>query len=747
MEHKTATLSVVLISVGLLQAADAQNTGSQAPAADKQRLFEEIIVTAQKREESAQDVPISISAFSGETLSGLGINESGELGQFVPGLEISNSSGEGSQLILFLRGAGLNDFNTNNAGPVAIYSDEVYISSPALTPFQFFDTERLEILKGPQGTLYGRNTTGGAIKFVSKKPTDELELRAKGSLGNFGTSKIELAASGPVSDSILGRFAVVKADSDGFGTNLVDGSDTNGVDTLAWRGILDIDVGDNLLLRANVHGASVDSPATKFNHVGVNPDGSDALGYIGTGDPFRNESNLGGNVDLSAFGAYLEASWSIGDIELTSVSAYDEVDRVLPEETDASPLDLIFINYDVESEMISQEFRAAGGNDSNTWLLGAFFLTEDLTQNQTIDLFRTLRAFTGGLADPAGTVTGAPILFARSLNDQETETFAIFGQMDFDLSDQITLTVGARYTDEKKTFSATGQLEDEDTFGPAPIVLYQGSNLEAKSDEISWRLGLDYSPNDDTLIYGSVARGFKSGGFNGGFLNLDPVEATRQLVPYEPEFLTAYELGIKSEFMDSRLVVNGSIFFNDFEDIQVFTQVNTGALPILVLENASAAEVVGLELDVTYYPVDGLTLNLSTSFLDGELKNFVSGSGDNFSGNKIPNTPDTSVSGLARYDFDVGTSGSMYVQGSFAYRDDIFFSNENLASVGQEGYTLTNARVGYLSENGVWGLAVYGNNLSDEAYLTNVSDLRDFGFFSRTFATPRTYGIEFTVDF
>lgn len=730
---------------------------AHAQSGDSGRIFDEIVVTAQKRSENSQDVPIAISAFSGDSLSELGINQSDELGQFVPGLEIATSSGKNSQLILFLRGAGLSDFNTNNAGPIGIYSDEVYISSPILTSFQFFDTERLEVLKGPQGTLYGRNTTGGAVKFITNKPTNEFEFSGRASYESFNTTELEAAVSGPLSDNIRGRIAVSKNDSDGPVKNLVTGGDENGNDSLFWRGMLDFDVTDNFTLRGNVHGAKVESRAFKFNHLGAGPGRSDALGYVSPEDPFEGEYNKDGKVDIDSLGGYIEAKYDFGGVELTSITAYDEADSLIPEETDASPLNVITVDYGVKSETISQELRLTGEAGDSSWLVGGFYLTESLDQNQTVDLFNDIRAFTGGLSDPFGIATGGvPILFARTINEQDTESYAVFGQVDFEVTDRLTLTTGARFTKEKRDFLASAALEDETGFifpgAPAPLPagtlpVYNFPDLSLSDDAISWRIGADYEVNDDVLLFASAARGFKSGGFNGGFLSLDPAESAVQVEPYDPEFLTAYELGIKSDLLDNRLRLNASVFLNDFKDLQVFTLVNTGALPIQVLDNSSDAQVLGIEFDATFYPAENFLLNLSASFLDSELKDFVTTGGADLSGNMIANTPERSISGLARYDHDLGGSGTVFAQSSFAHKSELFFTTDNNPFASQQAYTLFNARLGYESENGNWGLAVYGKNLGNEAYLTQVTDLTDFGFYSRTFGDPRAYGVELTFDF
>ena len=746
-------------SLSFVAAAQDEAVDAQAEEAAT-RTLGTVTVTAQKRAQNLQDVPISINAYTGDTLEDLGISETSQLGELIPGLEISTSNGEGSQTLIFLRGAGLSDFNTNNASPVGIYTDEVYVSSPALTAFQFFDTERVEVLKGPQGTLYGRNTTGGAIKFIANKPSDEFELDATASYGRFDTTTLDAAVSGPISDTVRARLALAKRDSDGFGTNLVDGSSTNGTDSFAYRGFIEADLSDDFSILANIHGANVDSQGAAFRPVGTTLDGVtpcsnemilaggcvDVLGYAAPADEYDGNYNPIQDIDLDSIGGYIQADWDIGNVTLTSITAYDDLERLLPEESDGSPLQLFSAEFGVESQTFSQELRASGGSDNVNWLAGLFYLTEDLDQDQTVDLFRELRAFTGGLSDPEGTVTGAPILFARVNNSQEIESTALFGQADFALTEKLTLTLGARYTDETREFSARGQLEDEIAFG-APIVLYDQKNLETSSDAFSWRVAADYQATDDALLYGSIARGFKSGGFNGGFLSLDPAEALIQLQPFDPEFLTAYEVGIKSDWLDNRLRLNAAIFYNDFSDLQVFTLVNTANLPLNILDNASGGEVVGLEFDITALPTDNLTLGLSGTFQDSELTNFVSNGGADFSGNSIANTPETSITGLARYDHDLGSIGALSFQGSAAYKSEVFFSTENNPVIAQDGYTLVNLRAQFTPDAGRWHAAVFVENATDEFYVNNVVDLSDFGFLQQILSPPQTYGIEIGVSF
>jgi len=627
----TAVASFIFVPLFGAQAI-AQKAALQEQTEDEIYL-EELIVTAQKRSESVQDIPISIAAFSDKQLNALGITQSGELGQFVPGLEIGNSSGEGSQLILFLRGAGLNDLNTNNAGPVGIYSDEVYVSSPALSPFQLFDAERVEVLKGPQGTIYGRNTTGGAVKFITKKPTRERKYSGRWRIGNQGRTTLEASASGPLSDTVSARVAVIKQDSDGFGTNLADGSDINGIDSGAYRALVQFEPNDRLKVLVNVHGANVNSQATSFSPLGtLDPTTGavcsdarilanecvDRLGYRAPDNELDGNFNEVDNVDLSSKGGYVQVDYEFGNNTFTSVTAFDELDRTLPEESDGSPNSLLAIDFGVSSDTFSQEFRLTGSSDR----------------------------------------------------------MAIYTQFNFQLNDSLALTLGGRYTDETREFDALAQFEEP---GTDPLVNFDFRDLETSADAFSYRAALEYKPNYTTLYYGSVSRGFKSGGFNGGFLSVSPEGSRRQLEPFDPEFLTAFELGVKADFLDSRVRVNAALFLNQFSDLQVFSQINTGAIPVLVLDNASDAESKGLEIEASTIITPGLTATLNAAFIRSELKDFIaSDTGLDFSGNNIAQTPETSISGILAYETGLRNGGRLNAQASFAYKDDLTLRDQCL---------------------------------------------------------------------
>ncbi len=757
---RVLALSLIAQSVVSTTSALAQETSY-----DDEVFLDELIVTAQKRDESVQEVPITVNAYSSKDLDALGVYETGDLGLAVPGLEVGNSAGASSQLIMFMRGAGLNDFNTNNAGPIGIYSDEVYVSSPALSPFQLFDAERVEVLKGPQGTLYGRNTTGGAVKFITKKPTRETKIAGKWRISSFNTSVVEGSASGALSDTVSARVAATKIDSDGYGTNLADGSDTNGTDSSAYRASLKYEPNDKFSVLANVHGARVNSQATSRSPLGVfDPvtravcdnerilagECVDVSGYRPPEDPHEGSYDDVQNIDLDSVGAYIQADYEFANATFTSVTAYDEISRTLPTEIDGAPSSLLAIGFGVESDTLSQELRLTGATDRLNWHVGAFYLTETINQDQTVDLYRSLRTLTGGRADPEGQFTGgASIFFSRSINVQDLESKALFGQASYALNDSLNLTLGGRYTDETRTFSTRTQLEEPETFGPAPFVVTNFEGLETSADAFSYRAAIDYKATDTTLLYASASRGFKSGGFNGGFLSLTQEEAALQLEPYAPEFVNAYELGVKSDLFDYKLRLNAAVFLSDFEDLQVFTLANSGGGVALVLDNASNAQAMGIELDATAIIGNNWKVALNAVFMDSELKDFTQTiTGQDFTGNRIAQTPNTSLTGVLSYNRGLSNGGRISAQGSVAYKSDLFFSTENDPLAAQDAYALFNARLAYTSASENWTLAAVINNLTDEEYLTNVNNVRNvIGSYGRIYGRPRSIGLELSFDF
>lgn len=724
---------------------------------------DELVVTAQRRAENVEKVPIAIQAFSGEKLEDLGVKSTADIGQFTPNVSIALPAGAGNQPIITIRGIGLNDYNTNNAGPNGVYLDDVYLSSPSTQTFQTFDLQRVEVLKGPQGTLYGRNTSGGAINLVSAQPTDDLEARAHAEYGSFNTFNFEGAVGGPVAPALDGRIAATWTKSDGWAHNLLTGADENGQNALGARGQLLWKPSDDLKVRLGLNGGYVDTRPTEYRHLGALAKGKPCtvaateagqcvdLFRFGTPANFTDVSaNRTEHLRVKDFGADLHIDYRLGGFDLISVSAFHQNEKRHPEDSDGSPNQLLEIDFGAKSISFSQEVRLSKSGDRYHWVVGAYYLNEVIKQNQKIDVLLGIDGAFGvpRLGDGLASI-------GYGFNRQETQSGAVFGQGEFNLTDRLKLIAGGRYTGERKTFdtqsSKQSQSGGQGHFGPIVPIL---STDQHKSDSaFSWRLGANYDVAKDVMAYASVATGFKSGGFNGGFLSSTASEAQRQLSPVAPETVTAYEIGLKSSFLDRRLIFNISAFYNDYKDMQVFVlvpPVAAGGFPVNVLDNARKAVTKGVDADVTWSPTRNLTLTAQIGILDATLTDFVAQrdpSAPDYSGHRLPLAPHTSASLLADWKHDIGR-GVLELQANANYKGFVFFDVSDDPYATQSGYWLENLRAAYALDQGRWEVAAYVRNLGNQHYFLDKFDLiSPFGFVQGVMGTPRSYGVELNYRF
>ena len=725
---------------------------------------QEVVVTAQHRSENVQTVPITIQAFSADTLRDLGVKTTSDLSQFTPNVSIALPAGAGNQPIITIRGIGLNDYNTNNAGPNGVYLDEVYLSSPSSQTFQTFDLERVEVLKGPQGTLYGRNTSGGAINLVSAKPGDSFSARAHAEYSSFNTFNFEGAVGGPITSTLDGRIAAVWTKSDGWAHNLLTGADENGANAVAMRAQLLWKPTDDLKVLFGVNGGYVDNRPTEYRHLGA-LDANGALCSVAA-------TNAGRCVDLFGFGApakftdvsanrrehlrvkdfatNLRVDYSLGRINLVSLTSFASNNKFHPEDTDASPNRLLEVNFGVKSTTVTQEFRASRTESRYSWVLGAYYLHELLKQDQKLSLFLDMDTVFGlpGVGDGVA-------FNAFALNRQTTDSGAVFGQGEYKITDRLKLIAGGRYTAERKSFQAQSadqfQQGGQDNFGPlTPIV---ASDQSKSGSAFSWRLGANYDVAKDVMAYASVATGFKSGGFNGGFLSLVPAEALRQLQPVEPEKVKTYEVGLKSSFFDRRVILNLAAFYNDYRNMQVFVLVPpvvAGGLSVNVLDNAKKAETKGIDAEITAIPFHDLTLSAQIGLLSATLTDFVAErdpSAPNYSGNRLPSAPRTSASISAVWRHDVGP-GTLEIQANANYKSFVYFDVSNDPYVTQDPYWIENLRLGYSVDAGRWEVAGYVHNLSNKHYFVDSFDFTSpFGLVEGIMGAPRSYGVEVNYRF
>jgi iron complex outermembrane receptor protein len=728
-------------------------------------LLEEIIVTAQKREQNLQDVGISVTAFTGDQIRQLGFTNTTDVVAMTPGLNYTVPNAESSQINFFLRGVGLNDFADANENPVAVYVDDIYRPAMGGLSFQMFDMERVEVLRGPQGTLFGRNTTGGLVHFISKRPTDELDGYLNLTGADYSQIKVEGAIGGPIGGSVSGRLSFATNQHDGYTENRGTGPDYNETDAKAVRGQLlftpsdSVDLllhgyysdndaavgawqnqatdnvnGESVPLGLNEQGQGVDCNLDGVVDANDRPPGTDCFGYRDTdGDPFAGEFDRDGRVEVETSGGSLNFNWELDNFTITSITGVQKVERLQSEDTDAGPFPLIQPTFGAETDTLTQELRIAGGSDAFQWLAGLYYFDNEVDGHYLLDL------------------TNIGFVFFDANYTQETDSTALFGQLEFALSDAWSLIVGARAATEEKELDYL----NVDTSGFFTDVVGLPSNVAfdfdrnsvgdlavQDHDSYSGKVELDWRPKDDLLLYGSYSRGTKSAGFNVGFLDQTLLFAsnTVETIPYDEETLSSYEVGFKSTLMDGRTRFNASAFYYDYKDFQTFRF----ELLNQVIFNTDA-EVSGLELELQSSPADGWDLAFGLSLLDAKAKDIPSPAGELRDRDMVA-SPDVAANALVRYEWPA-FSGNLAVQAWANYQDELYFDIQNSPVSLEDGYTIGNLRVSYAGQDDRWELAAFVNNITDEEYLSYTFDFTNtFGFNQQSYGAPRWYGVSFQYN-
>ena len=744
---------------------------SSVSYAQENRVFEKIQVTAKKKSQDLQDVSVSVTAFSGDALRELNMTDSVDIAAQTPGLNIGTPVGEGNNPSISLRGVGLNDFNDNNEGPIAVYRDEIYQSAmPGLT-FQLFDLERVEVLRGPQGTLYGRNATGGLVHFISSAPTEDTEILLDLTLAEYNQIKTEAAIGGSLTDSIQGRLSIATNNHDGYVENRI-GTDANEANSKAYRLQLNFDVTDDFSALVNVHGGKSDTNGPQYQHVassnGFGSSNTDFFGYSDNdGDNFAGEYNRQGLLKIDSDGASLKLNWEQPNFTFTSISAIENVEKKHQEDADMGPFSALIPEFYSKNEQFSQEFRVSGSADSFEWIVGAYYFENEVTGRLDLDI-----NYPGQIID---SLTGAPEgTFGTELvpfvnydidYDQDTESYGLFGQIEKSLSDSLTLTVGLRYTSEERNM----QYQNLATSNPDAVVnsclipagdvcglvgdaSYPGSDYyfdftnqnPASADltslddsNVSGQIGLDYKVNEDTLVFFNIANGFKSGGFNGGFLDYTD-GVTEEDVPFESEELTSYEAGIKTTLASGDVRVNTSVFYYDYENYQALTFAGLSQFI-----NNSDAKLKGLETEVTWVPGDKWDIKLGASLLDTEIDSVIVRGVGTVKDREMVLAPKYAVNGIIRY----YATDSISVQLDFNHQGEQFFDITNSEVSTEESYTVFNARVGY-QINDAWKVSAFAKNITDEEYRVYSFDFtQNAGYIQEFYARPRWMGINIQYNY
>lgn len=730
------TKNMWLLSGALIAAFTASTAYAQEGASDS----DEIIVTAQKREQSIQNVPLAVTAFSGETLQELGVQSMTDVVAQVPNVSFQAPFGDSGAPVFNIRGVSTIDFGDSNEPSVSVYMDDIYVGTPAGQSLQLFDMRRVEVLRGPQGTLYGRNATGGLVHFISNTPTDDFYANIQAQLGSYDQRVLEAAISGPLAEGVRARVAGKLNQDDGWQQNVVNGGRFNVMDAYALRGMVEVDVGSSGQILAQVHHSEQSGTYTGYGFFGTadpisgapcSPErilNSECVNSSGFRDPdprpgriISTESSLPNNAEVTGGG--IRFSWDFGNAELTSITGYENIQRFVTEDAAAAvvtPFPLL-VTYTTDNSQFSQELRLAGDTERFSWLAGAYYYADE-------------RFVTNAL----------PTFDLFDFADLNTDTWAVFGQGTYALSDTLSVTAGARYTSEERTLerlaAATGGAPN--TRQGIPFFETSGN---ISINRVTGRLGLEWAPNADVLAYGSVSTGFKSGGFNTIL-----VASQAEVGPVDAEEIVAYELGFKSRFWDRRGTFNIAAFLYDYSSIQtVGSTASGGGVPAARFINAGDAEVLGAEAELSLQLNQNWRVDVGVGVLDTQIiaDPSVTFNGAVLNGNRLLQAPSFNANGRLRYELPT-SFGQFAAQADFSYQTKVFFGPDNQPTESQDAYGLLNLRLTWESLNSAYRIEAFGENILDEEYFLYGADIAGINeSVVVVWGRPATYGLRLTREF
>jgi len=790
LQHKRKTLPAAIV-LALTAVPGLADTAGYA--------LEEIIVTAQKRVESLQDVPIAISAFEGDFLDRANITNISDIAAHTPGFSSSAANPVSPQI--FMRGIGTDDFGIASDPSVGLFIDGVYYGRAGGAITDLEDVQRIEVLKGPQGTLFGRNTIGGAISITTERPSDEVEGSVSVKLGKYDNKSISATFNTPiVEDKLHVRGSVKKTRQGGWQSNLQDGRDdganTNNASgrlSLTWMPteVVDVTLKNNwsrtdenfgYQKALNVMGqdsvASANAVLQGFAAAaGYAPQTIDAVAL----DPInfdlgRADTAVAGGpsvFDRHLRGHSVRIDWNLNEnYELTSVSAYRDYTLTTAEPSGLS-LDVFSTRAASEEvETYSQELRLNASFDTIEWFIGLSAFRED----SAISTEATARISDPFIASLIGAVWGVPFdvfytLDETSTASNRTDSYAAFGDTTWDLTEDWSLSLGLRYTYDKKAFGLNNpgfvgvELDSNPDLAASGILVWENlgvvfpSNLDGVGEPVvdkqqdnwenlSGRVVLSHDFSEDIQSYFSVAQGYKSGGFN-TVPGVNPATFEISNAAFAPEEVISYELGIKSSLLDSRLRVNAALFQYEYSDLQVVSE-DPSSLAAVIL-NAGQATGTGLELDIAYLATENLQLSASMAWLEAEYDQFRISDSVNLKGQELNRAPTFSGSLGLDYNIAIEMPGEVRLTANYSYTgeqrytptlgSDVIADDSKLAIEG--AYGLVSGKISYISENQDWEVSLWGTNLTDEQYLAERgTPAAAFGFVYGRMGAPRMYGAE-----
>ena len=736
----TAFAALAIAMPAFAQPADATEEQEAAAAnetatgTDDAGINPDIVVTARRRAESLQDVPFAITAYSGEALERSGATDITDLSDTTPNVTLETSRGTNTTLTAFIRGVGQQDPVAGFEAGVGLYLDDVYLNRPQAAVLDIYDVERIEVLRGPQGTLYGRNTIGGAIKYVTRRLSADPSLRVRANLGTYEQADLIVSASTPLSDQIRVGASAARLSRGGFGENLNNGLDNYNRDIWAARATVEIEPTPSFFLR-------ISGDYTKDNSDPRN--GHRLIPGLLSGAPVLDDvydTRAGLNSprqDVEAYGGAVRAELQVGGgFTLRNILAYREDSSHAPIDFDSLPSADVDVPAIYRNQQFSNEFQIIYEGSRLQGLAGLYYL--DANANNVFDV---ILANTGALI-------GVPGFTASTFGDVDTDTWAAFADATFDLTDQFAVSVGGRYTHDRRRATV---IRANYINGPSPALGGNGTQLGALTSnfqgdetftEFTPRASVTFQPNDDNTLYASYARGFKGGGFDprglstaAPDLNGNGTREPSEIFDYflfDPEQVESYEIGYRANLLDRRLRFAIAAFYADYTDVQVPGSVGAviNGIPTFVgvTTNAGAASFSGVEVEMLsqlYRGDNGARLNFSGTlgYLDAQYDEFITnvpgqGPVDVAEFKRIQNTPRWTLSGTLDYTHPVA-GGELSAITTLSYRSKTFQFETPSPYLDQPGYALLDASLVWTSANDRYTIGLHGRNLTDRQYITS----------------------------
>jgi len=793
---RCAIVATALMPVASLGQDAAPASSPPAPPAQALPTIEEIVVTAQKRAQSVQDVPISIAAIGGTEIDDLKITDTNDIAGLVPNLQVNQVIGDGAP-VFSLRGVTMNDYSVHQSSPVAVYTDEVYAGPSVLQPIQMFDLDRIEVLRGPQGTLYGRNSTGGAVNLITRAPSFENGTYITGGFGKYDRVELRGATELTLVEDVLAvRVAGFLTDADGWFHNKSPGiPDGNSSDEWAvrvsalWRPTDDIDV----IARYSAGRSNPENYGVLADHINKLGDPANGVGvgggvyslYNSLGAPnppdyfrtglkkFQWESDKKRLRKRDVDQASLHVNWNVTEnLTLTSITSWVQGNLVNPEDSDGSPIHVIEVDYLGDGDQISQEARLTSDFDGPfDFVAGIYYAREKLDVASDLQLYTDVDFNLSGGIDPSDcsdpwVVAGVPVAPLSSAG-QNAET-NVLNPIGLSLADFVALGCTYRNSFKQERRSIAGFFDGTFEAGPSTTLLFgfrvtndvteatkfqtfaegagvrifdtiPSANDKIDDTEYNWKAGVEQRFGEDVLAYFNYSRGYRSGAFNGQAF-FDPSEFNQ----VKPETLDSVELGAKSTLASGRLQLNGALFFYIYKQQQLIDVNPTTGAQTLV--NIDRSEVLGFELESIAQITESWRLSGGVGFLDGQAKKGIV-SGIDVGGDTLPNSPDWSATLASDLDVWKGSAGTLNLHLDANYVGAQYFTLPHDARTLVSSYVLFDMRIGYAASSERWDAGFWVKNLGNKFYKTDVISLAGFGLDYTHIGPPRTYGADVTLHF